>query len=64
MSQKPAEARHTVADDAAVAWLQLPLTHWSTEQGLPSLVHAVPLATAVHPHVPSANVVAPLQVAV
>jgi len=64
MSQNPAEARQTVLAGAAVLWLQLPLTHWSTEQGFPSLVHDVPLATALHPQTPSANVVAPLQVAV
>jgi hypothetical protein len=64
MSQNPAEARHTVAADAGVAWLQAPPTHWSIEQGLLSLVQAVPFATAAHPQVPSENVVPPLQVAV
>ncbi len=64
MSQNPAEARHTVLADAGVLWLQAPLTHWSIEHGLPSLVHEVPLATLPHPQVPSANVVAPVHVAV
>jgi hypothetical protein len=62
-SQTPAAPRHT-GPGFGVAWLHEPPTHWSTEQGLPSLEHAVPLATLAQPQVPSANVVPPVHVAV